>query len=305
MIERFNFYDIYGYLLPGTLLLGLFWFPFGLATGSLPAKEVSTTLLLLVLAYIAGHILQTLASVVVPSDVPDEKGIRRALSSILLDASSTKFSKGFRKGLASDVKDAFGLDVLGDGQEELANRNTAFFEARAYLIRNKAANYVEQFEGLYVMMRGLSCAFFLGCAYLLGWGLSFHWQTNWLGACVWFELVVSSLASLLLSAAFLVLKKSPEAERVRDRWLTFCLLLLVLGLGYFLGTWKPLPGRLEFFLWSSLPVTLVAGSRCFQAYRSYALHFAETVWRDFSSLYREDARSSFKETHAKGRTASR
>jgi len=68
MIDRFNFYDIYGYLLPGTLLLGIFWFPFGLGTGSLPAKEVSTTLLLLALGYIAGHLLQTLASVVVSSE---------------------------------------------------------------------------------------------------------------------------------------------------------------------------------------------------------------------------------------------
>ena len=28
MIKQFNFYDIYGYLLPGTLLLALFWLPF-------------------------------------------------------------------------------------------------------------------------------------------------------------------------------------------------------------------------------------------------------------------------------------
>ena len=288
MIDRFNFYDIYGYLLPGTLLLGIFWFPFGLGTGSLPAKEVSTTLLLLALGYIAGHLLQTLASVVVSSDIADAHGMRRAPSNVLLDASSTKFSQEFKAGLAAKVKAAFGLEVLGDRADAQANRNAAFMQARAYLIRNKAANYVEQFEGLYAMMRGLGCAFFLGFAYLLGWGLSFHWQVSLLGAGLWCGLMISGAASLGLSAQFLILKRTKDAERVRDRLLAVCLAVFACGVGYFVGTWKPLPGRLEFFVWTALPVTLLAGSRCLQAYRGYAEHFAETVWRYFAGLYPQE-----------------
>ena len=288
MIDRFNFYDIYGYLLPGTLLLGIFWFPFGMGTGNLPAKEVSTTLLLLALGYVAGHLLQTLASVVVSSDIASATGIRRAPSNILLDASSAKFGQEFKAGLAAKVKAAFGLEILGDRADADANRNTAFMQARAYLIRNKAANYLEQFQGLYAMMRGLGCAFFLGFAYLLGWGLSFHWQICWLGAGVWCGLVVSGTASLGLSGAFLVLKRSKDSERVRDRWLASCLAVFACGVGYFVGTWKPLAGRLEFFVWAALPVTLLAGSRCIQAYRRYAEYFAETVWRDFAGLYPQE-----------------
>jgi len=289
MIERFNFYDIYGYLLPGTLLLGIFWFPFALGTGKLPASEISTTLLLLALGYISGHILQTLASVVVASDVADDNGVQRSPSSILLDASCTRFSKEFRTGLGAKVSAAFGLEILGDGANALSNRNAAFLQARAYLIRNKAANYVEQFEGLYAMMRGLGCAFFLGFAYLLGWALSFHWQIRCLGAGVWLGLVASGVASLALSATFLFVKRSRDAERLRDRWLAVCLAVFGSAVGYFVGTWKPLPGRLEFFLWSALPVTLLAGSRCLQTYRGYAEHFAETVWRDFAGLYPQSA----------------
>lgn len=288
MIDRFNFYDIYGYLLPGTLLLGIFWFPFGMGTGNLPAKEVSTTLLLLALGYVAGHLLQTLASVVVSSDIASATGIRRAPSNILLDASSAKFGQEFKAGLAAKVKAAFGLEILGDRADADANRNTAFMQARAYLIRNKAANYLEQFQGLYAMMRGLGCAFFLGFAYLLGWGLSFHWQICWLGAGVWCGLVVSGTASLGLSGAFLVLKRSKDSERVRDRWLASCLAVFACGVGYFVGTWKPLAGRLELFVWAALPVTLLAGSRCIQAYRRYAEYFAETVWRDFAGLYPQE-----------------
>jgi len=288
VIDRFNFYDIYGYLLPGTLLLGIFWFPFGMGTGNLPAKEVSTTLLLLALGYVAGHLLQTLASVVVSSDIASATGIRRAPSNILLDASSAKFGQEFKAGLAAKVKAAFGLEILGDRADADANRNTAFMQARAYLIRNKAANYLEQFQGLYAMMRGLGCAFFLGFAYLLGWGLSFHWQICWLGAGVWCGLVVSGTASLGLSGAFLVLKRSKDSERVRDRWLASCLAVFACGVGYFVGTWKPLAGRLELFVWAALPVTLLAGSRCIQAYRRYAEYFAETVWRDFAGLYPQE-----------------
>ena len=259
-----------------------------MGTGNLPAKEVSTTLLLLALGYVAGHLLQTLASVVVSSDIASATGIRRAPSNILLDASSAKFGQEFKAGLAAKVKAAFGLEILGDRADADANRNTAFMQARAYLIRNKAANYLEQFQGLYAMMRGLGCAFFLGFAYLLGWGLSFHWQICWLGAGVWCGLVVSGTASLGLSGAFLVLKRSKDSERVRDRWLASCLAVFACGVGYFVGTWKPLAGRLELFVWAALPVTLLAGSRCIQAYRRYAEYFAETVWRDFAGLYPQE-----------------
>ncbi|MGA2168899.1 MAG: hypothetical protein ABSG62_11855 [Terracidiphilus sp.] len=317
MIDRFNFYDIYGYLLPGTLLMGIFWLPFGLATGRLPASEVSTTLLLLALAYIAGHVLQTVASVVVPSKVGDGKGELRSRSNLLLDAANSKFSPGFKDDLAKKVKAAFGLEVLGDQPGDLTNRDTAFLEARAYLIRNKAANYVEQFEGLYAMMRGLGCAFLIGCGYLSGWGLSFHWELRGVGLAVWSVLVASIPGALAATAGADYLaaraekekdkekrKLLQEREKAANEWLAVCVLLFASGLGYFLGTWKPLPGRLEFFLWSALPVTLFAGSRCFQAYRGYAQHFAETVWRDFSSLYREDAPPPSKETQDKDRAAS-
>jgi hypothetical protein len=62
-------------------------------------------------------------------------------------------------------------------------------------------------------------------------------------------------------------------------------MLFVATMGYFLGTWKPAPARIEFFLWAAVPVMLMAGMRCLLAYRSYAENFAKTVWRDFAGLY--------------------
>ena len=171
MIDRFNFYDIYGFVLPGTLLAGIFWLPFGLATNSLPSSEISSTLLLLVLAYIAGHLLQTVAQVVVPSKVRDPQKKLRERSSLILDTSNHVFGPDFKKHLGEQINAAFDVQIIGDDDKTIANRTSTFFQARTYLLQNKSTGYVEQFEGLYVMMRGFACAFFIGCAYLLGWGL--------------------------------------------------------------------------------------------------------------------------------------
>src|SRR4051794_30126801 len=70
MIERLNFYDVYGYLLPGSFLLFLLWLPFGIVTGAWPPGEVTSALIAVVIAYITGHLLQGLIREVLPSDLP-------------------------------------------------------------------------------------------------------------------------------------------------------------------------------------------------------------------------------------------
>jgi hypothetical protein len=285
MSERFNFYDIYGYLLPGLLLFALFWLPFGLGGQGWPNEEVSKALLLLFAAYIAGHLLQSLALVIVPSKFRDENKVLRNPSSILLDETNGKFTKSFKKDLGARIKDEFGLDVLGTSEEELKNRDTTLFQARAYLIRKKAASYVEQFQGLYAMLRGLGCAFFLGSVYLVGWVLSFHWKVKCLGFGVWLLLIVSCGGAVVLSAISIF--QDPKKQRPLDLWFTPLILAAALGLGYFLGTWKPAPSSAEFFLCAAIPIAIIAGLRCMREYRKYAWNFAETVWRDFLALHRE------------------
>jgi hypothetical protein len=295
MIERFNFYDIYGYLLPGTLLFGLFWIPFGLTLG-LPSKEISSTLLLLVLAYIAGHVLQTVALVVVPSRVRDPKGNLRAPSNILLDADDPKFNEDFKTDLTDKLKKAFNKKSLAED----SGRTDAFFQARAYLIRNKASSYVEQFEALYAMMRGLGCAFLVGFAYLAGWTVSFHWKVQGVGLAMWCVLAASIGGAIVATGVNKYIAEHPatdkdERKTLQERdldatsFLALCGLLFAAGMGYFLGTWKPAPARMEFFLWTALPVAWIAAMRCLQAYRNFAESFAETVWRDFAGLYGDDS----------------
>ena len=99
MIKQFNFYDIYGYLLPGMLLFALLWLPTGILTQSWPDQDLSKALFLAVLTYITGHILQTIASSVVPSTVLDRVKQRRFPSELLLDKSNAKFVMISKRGL--------------------------------------------------------------------------------------------------------------------------------------------------------------------------------------------------------------
>jgi hypothetical protein len=300
MMDRFNFYDIYGDVLPGTLLLGIFWLPFGLTTMSLPSSELSSTLLLLVLAYIAGHLMQMVALMVAPIMVLDTKDKKRTRSSVILDQDNTVFSNDFKKRLGKLIENAFDLKIMGAEEEAILDRETAFYQARSYLLLVKNAGYVEQYEGLYALMRGFAFAFFVGCAYLVGWGFSFHWSVNWVGEAAWLTLA-ASIAGALVATWFTFQYESrrrPNEKVERDlleekkkssyKWVGICMLFFMAGLGYFLGTWKPAPARIEFFLWAAIPLGLISGFRCLHAYLEWAEKFAEAVWRDFSASYKPD-----------------
>src|ERR1700691_313653 len=100
------------------------------------------------------------------------------------------------------------------------------FVCRGMLIRQKAADYIEQFEGLYAMLRGLSVAFGVGAVYLAGWGCS--------------SLTSTCAKEVALAIALLgctgVLAKSVIAAFGRkktsaDFWLLGFLLASIFGLG--------------------------------------------------------------------------
>ena len=239
------------------------------------------------LAYIAGHILQTIANSVVPSTVQDDAEQSRFPSDLFLDKSNSKFTKDVKDKLSKQVEELFGLGLEvtrdGDGKNDVSkNRQTAFFQARAYLIVKKAANYVEQFEGLYAMMRGLGCSFLVGAVYLAGWGLAFHRDHAYL-SIVPAALFVIGITGALVSA-WIALSWMKAAF-----WLAPCLLLVLLCSGFWVSVgqprelWSHLPPYSECVVWGSVFFALIAAARCFSAYKAFAEMFAVTVWRDFSA----------------------
>ena len=178
MIERFNFYDVYGYLLPGVLLFSLAWIPMGVLTSIWPPAELSSAVLVLALAYVVGHILHSLSEAALPfefKDMTKEKN-KRVPSDLLLDNKKQVLVNSFigLRDLADQIRRDFKLDVQeeSDWSKELANlRAGVFFRCRNVLVRQKAAGYAEQQQGMYVLMRAAAAAFLLSCVLYAGMGI--------------------------------------------------------------------------------------------------------------------------------------
>ena len=170
MIKNFNFYDVYGYFLPGFTLLALIWLPFGMFHDLWPRAELSSALVAIVFGYIAGNFLQILAAPAIPSTIK-ETWKRRYPSEVLLDAGDDTFSPGFKEALTERIVARFGEKYSSHPQD-------AFFRCRSFLVQHKAASYVEQAEAMYAFMRGLTAAFALGAVYHVGWALA-GWFAGW------------------------------------------------------------------------------------------------------------------------------
>ncbi len=302
MIKQFNFYDIYGYLLPGTVLFALLWMPVGVLTHNWPDQDLSNALFLTALAYVAGHIVQTVATSIVPSTETDAEGHARFPSEWLLDKSNGRFTAEFKAKIAGHVQTMFGLDmqvaVDGNGSNSVSsNRQIAFFQARSYLIAKKAAQYAEQFEGMYVMMRGLGCTFGAGAAYFAGWGLSIRRGAG--SGTTAISLLAWAATAAALAATLVALFRVPK-RRLANRLLGLFLLLALGSCGFLSGAWRfppvlsstPFPNYAESILWGSVLVALFVAVRCFGAYRGFAMSFAETIWRDFCADLSVPASSS-------------
>jgi biotin transporter BioY len=306
VIKQFNFYDVYGYLLPGVLLLAILWLPFGIFAKAWPEQDLSKAIFVGVIAYILGLLVQSVAAAIIPSTVEDEASNQRFLSEFVLDSGNHSFSADFKARLELQVQKIFGLalqvtkDGDGEGAITLA-RQAAFFQARAYLISKKAASYAEQFEGLYVMMRGLGCSFCIGAAYLAGWCLS----VKWLSCCLAWPIAV--VTALLVAGILRIVwqdhraKSKPTANtpeqkqaiKAKQKQAIKIARFLWLGLFCVGGFWsryalpdgsdKAMVAHPEFVLLGTAVLTLIAAAKCFTSYRGFAEDFAKTVWRDFSA----------------------
>jgi hypothetical protein len=244
------------------------------------------------LAYIVGHLVRVVSSSVVPSTIVVGKS-RRAVSDYVLDHSNKEWPEDFKLRLQQQVHELFNIsleiDKDGGGLDELSkeiskDRNTAFFQARSYLVAKDSAAYVEQFEGMYSMMRGLGCCFWVGAVYFAGW-----WISLYSGVCcvatVMKVVTVLGLAGTLWFSLWPKLKDHWKKVASGSFWLvSFCSLGFWMGVGstrHYLGH-LPHP-NVRSALLGGVVIMVLAAIKCFSAYREFADLFAETVWRDFST----------------------
>jgi hypothetical protein len=320
VIERFNFYDVYGYFLPGFALIAMLSSPTLIYQGAWP-KDLPSAVGLVIVAYLAGHLLFSVAQGVLPSQIRDAKHPNeyRHRSQILLDWKDLRLSKEIKEELQEIIQHTFKIDLgnsgkHGSGQSEEAklapaqhdlkqidaNRNTAFFLCRTVLVNEKCAAYAEQYEGMYVFMRGLCAASVLGAAYFLGWCLAIlqsHCSREIFFSVLLLSLLLSALLALVpLRRARPAQEKQKEDPKTSTRKRQRAMRAMAAGIftsllccGFFAGAHHVSSlAQSEAFLLLAI-ASLFAAFRFYGAYQSFAWEFAIAVWRDFFAL--EAARS--------------
>ncbi len=286
MIEKFNFYDIYGYFLPGAAFLAVLWLPYGLLKQSWPSNSWSSAIIGIALAYVAGHLIQSVATFAIPpSNVKSETGQIRNFSEIYLDPKDPKdavLPEPFRDKIQALIAAQFGLDlqVSRKGDDAIDKlRNNAFLAARQMLIQGKAVSYAEQFQGMYALMRGLASSFAVGFSYWLGWATAVCRNSHFVDTAVLIA-AASFLALINLSLISPRISK-PAMKRNVERGYAIALLFAFLAIGYVLG-FRSTVTRSQSTVLAFLSITgLIASLRLYGAYRFFAAQFASTVWRDY------------------------
>lgn len=271
MIERFNFYDVYGYLLPGLALLGILWFPLWLLAGrELPPAWWSAAVAL-VLGYLAGHVVARLGQNALPYS-----GVRgQQPSDGLLEMEDHRLPTLVKTQIIEAIERHFKMPLPANDPDERRRRTqAAFFFCRRALLREDAASYAEQFEGLYSLLRGCAAVAILSFSYYLGWATSDLLVT---------ELFLNLSGYAVIPVLILILFLSERS------WLLWVLAALLFPLGLYLGA-TLVPTRLP-VVTSVLLLAIALGSlflaiRFYLGYRYFAEQFAITVYRDFFVLDR-------------------
>ncbi len=296
MIERFNFYDIYGYFIPGLVLAGMIWLPFGLIHG-LPTQDFSSTLMVILFAYVAGHLLQGFGAML-PLTGKDQAGHDRQHSDLLLDSTDDTFTQATKDQISKLSLKFFHLDLATspspvalteEERKRIAHlRNVAFFQARSLLIQDRRQAYSEQFQGLYAVMRGVTLAFAAAAAYFLGWAVAYGDKTA--GKMVgWAPPILLALVATSFVLAFIlsVKTKGSNSPAAGTKVLAACVALAIFCAAALIAQ-NVSPGN-ESHLGDSalLLIALVSGVasfRCYGAYRNFSREFAVAVWREFSNF---------------------
>jgi hypothetical protein len=300
VIERFNFYDVYGYFVPGLSLLGLIWAPYGILKHSWPSTELGSALAGVVFAYVVGHILQILGTRALPSKIQDKFGNTRYSSDVFLDSDDSTFSEPLKERLAKLVKDNFDIDLAIEKTPKEMNdrefatvsrsRQDAFFLCRGVLIREKIAAYPEQFEGMYTLLRGLATACLLGFAYFVGW-TSAICRTRCVTS-VGVVLVALALGYCVVRGLVAVFSGSTAPPAGVDKTFLAAFSLAFLGYGHLFGLGYVNATRHAALLAGLAAVSLVLFLRFFTAYKIFAQEFAKAVWRDYAGRGDSAARRS-------------
>ncbi|MEX1129686.1 MAG: hypothetical protein WD227_16550 [Vicinamibacterales bacterium] len=269
MIERFNFYDVFGFLIPGSVLFLALAIPLSLARGQAPDADLASALAAIVAAYLAGHFLQAFAH----HGFPSTTGGRHP-SSFLLDPGAG-LPDELRETIEFLASREYRLNIRAPvARPEAADkqRQTVFFQARERLLAAGAMTYPEQFQGLYTMMRGNMVASSIGAAHTCGWAVG--------AGLIRVPAVVGCMVLLVLVLLAVVDRRSNREQRHARRVIEL-LIALALAIGLAASPyWSlPLPTRLTLAGISAGWICLAVQSS--RSYAYYSRQFAAALYRAF------------------------
>jgi hypothetical protein len=288
LIERFNFYDVFGFFIPGSVLLLVLWAPFGIIEGRGPTTELTSAVIAIVAAYLTGHFLQAWATRAYPSSKGD-----RARSTIMLDDAEETLQDEDRKAFAIVARREFGLDIAGPGGDAACDgrRVAAFFRARERLVATETASYAEQFQGLYTMMRGNMVATVSGAYYLFGWVISVS-RLQAIGTGILVLVVATGLAIVGYGSSVQgsTARERKDRERRHARQLMNLFPIMFVLIGFVAGgsAMPTIPQR--FLLLGAFAVMVAVAAQSARSYEQYADEFAKAVYRGFIELSSKPSR---------------
>ncbi len=289
MIERFNLYDVYGYLIPGLVALGCGFLPFFLVKSQLPQVELTSALAAVLVGYVVGHLLQALALTVVPSKFARS----RYPSDIFLDANDQTFSLVVKTQIREQVKKHLGIELKEDDTPQL--RKDTFSLCRRILLQKKITSYSEHFEGLYAMNRGLLAAFIVSSSYHFGWSTKTLTADLTFLDSGWVLCVTRILA--ILAVLFLVLsniRRFASRQRLFVTLATISILVIVFYCGHVLAFSRVADELMRMRLFYIAAAEISIAPIYYFGYRRFAEDFAKVVYSDFLALSLHSA--SFKTT---------
>jgi hypothetical protein len=282
MIERFNFYDVYGYFIPGIVVLLTLGLPFALGFHlAIEGGEWTALVIGVLTAYLVGHVLQTMASTAIPSSANRSREKHLYPSAAIVSADDSTLTTAVKQRIEAVVRGWFGLEIQVDkmATKDLGTvRQDAFELARRVVVAS--GNYAEQFQGLYVMMRGITAALWLAFFYNAGWALAAV-PSDKMRAAALILLCIGLLGFLALSIQH-IRNLAPLKRLNISRLSLFSLGLALFAAGYLLGIKSNV--RNDAFIFLVIGVTYIAISlRTMSSTQIFAREFAKAVWVQFAA----------------------
>jgi len=289
VIQNLNFYDIYGYLIPGLILATLMWLPRGLIDKQWPPADWTSALLAIVVGYVIGHLVQVLGRNALSSKTMDG----RFPSEALLDKDNDILSDDLKKRLQERILTLSGIDVKTDKTKcEVAadakistQRRDGFLFCRDALLTSKTISYGEQMQGMYTLMNGLTVAFAAAAMHHVGWALS-GIQRGTLEGWAWAGFLLGLVGAIVIAALGL-----EKAKMIKARLMAGFLMLALLASGFIFGLGKVSNldhrGRLGAIMLACIFASLI----CFASYKYFTRVYAETIYRAFN-LYEKPIKAA-------------